>query len=245
MAAQVTTAQKLKEIRERVGFSMEKLAKAMGMAAGSSYQRYEDEESYVRSKFMRPDLVEKIASAVVGRGNPPVTRDEVLALAGLRENAAVDIHAPSHAKQSIGETSLGRVRSATGEPAVFGPKDVKVLGFVKAGRIGWYHDNGSTLEMIDRPPMLIGVPDAYAVYIDDRSMFPALKPGHLVWVHPYRPPRPEDLVIVQVSHEEAYVKEFIKRTDKHIICKQYNPEGEVRYPVTAKIHLVVGVRTVG
>jgi len=158
---------------------------------------------------------------------------------------SVDIHTPNRAKQSLAETSLERVRSATGEPAAFGPKDVKVLGFVKAGKIGWYPDNGSTLEMTDRPPMLVGVPDAYAVYIDDRSMCPALKPGHMVWVHPFRPPRPEDFVVVQVSEEEAYIKEYVRKTDKHVICRQYNPAEELKYPISAKIHVVVGVRLVG
>lgn len=166
----------------------------------------------------------------------------------LRNAAApltVDSNPPERASKSLENSPRARLRFAKGEPDLEGHGKVEVLGFVKAGRIGWYPDNGSTLEMTDRPPMLVGVPGAYAVYIDDRSMVPALKPGQMVWVHPYRPPRPEDFVIVQVSEEEAYIKEFVRKTDKQIVCKQYNPVEELKYPISAKIHVVVGIRTVG
>lgn len=161
------------------------------------------------------------------------------------EEPSVEINTRSHAKQYLGSATQGGVRSAAGEPELVGPRNLKVLGFVKAGRIGWYPGNGETLEMTERPPMLIGVPDAYAVYVDDKSMFPALRPGYLLWVHPRKPAKPEDLVIIQVNEETAFVKEYVRRTEKHIICRQHNPEEEVRYPADSTVHLVVGIRTSG
>jgi len=246
MQQQFETAKKLRAIRERAGLSMAAIAKAMGLKGSSSYQRYEEEAGYQKRRFLLPEVAEKVAQAVAGKGTPPITRAEVMALAGVSPSAVVEIPEISPFSQQLLASSVsGRARFATGEPDLAGPKNLKVLGFVKAGLVGLYPNNGDTLEMTDRPPFLIGVPDAYAVYIDDRSMFPVLRPGHMIYVHPLKPARPEDLVVIQVSEETAYVKELVRRTDKHIICRQYNPEGEVKYPVTAKIHLVVGIRTVG
>lgn len=204
-----------------------------------------------RAIGMETDVLNKILSAPPGKKRRKVSADEHLAIeAYFKRRAAKDAPtvesvASISAKRSLADTSQGRVRSASGAPDLVGPKNLNVLGFVKAGRLGFYPDNGETLEMTERPPMLLGVPGAYAVYIDDRSMAPALKPGHLLWVHPKKPARPDDYVIIQQNDGQAFVKEYVRKTDKHIICRQYNPEGEVRFPVDSEIHLVVGIRTSG
>ncbi len=153
----------------------------------------------------------------------------------------VDIHKDGHPQDDIVSQPSGRVRSSvgTGFP---GPKDLKVLGFVKAGKVGYYPDNGETLEMTDRPPSLYGVPGGYAVYVDDVSMSPALKPGFILWVHPKKPALPGDNVIIQLIDGQAFVKELVRRTEKVLICKQWNPEEEVRYDQgkIKDVHLVVG-----
>ena len=61
---------------------MAAVSKAIGYKGASSYQRYEDVDLY-RRKYLSPDLVEKLEPVLVGRGDPPISRDEVRALAGL------------------------------------------------------------------------------------------------------------------------------------------------------------------
>lgn len=147
--------------------------------------------------------------------------------------------------QPIATQNVNPIRSVPGEP---GPDrwkpDLKVLGFVKAGRVGYYPDNGETLEMTERPPMLAGVPDGqcYAVYIDDVSMVPALKPGYIAWVHTRRPAMPGDNIVIELTDGQAFVKELVRRTEKHLICKQWNPEEEIRFEQAKvrAVHLVVG-----
>lgn len=71
---------RLKELRERADVSMDALAKAAGYAGASSYQRYEDPALFLKP-YLPLQLVMAIAPALAGKGEPPVTADEVYALA--------------------------------------------------------------------------------------------------------------------------------------------------------------------
>lgn len=71
---------RLRDIRERSGLSMAELAKAAGYKGASSYQRYEDPALYTKD-YLPLDLIEAIAPAMTGKGMPPITQDEVYALA--------------------------------------------------------------------------------------------------------------------------------------------------------------------
>jgi len=73
----------LQALRKRADFSsMEAFAKACGYRGASSVQRYFTpdglENGYLPMKF-----VHKIKDALVGRGYPPITEDEVMQLAGV------------------------------------------------------------------------------------------------------------------------------------------------------------------
>lgn len=77
----VKAAPLLKQLRERSGLSMEAVAKAAGYRGASSYQRYEDPETF-RKPYLPLDLAEKLARAMAGKGNPPIAPGEVMALTG-------------------------------------------------------------------------------------------------------------------------------------------------------------------
>lgn len=96
--------------------------------------------------------------------------------------------------------------------------------------------------MARRPPILIGIKNAFGVYIRDDSMKPALKPGHIAWVHPTKAYRPEDNVVIEMLDGQAFIKEYRKKTDKHLVCWQHNPAQEVKYDraKVKSIMLVVG-----
>jgi phage repressor protein C with HTH and peptisase S24 domain len=74
-------AERLKHLRERSGLSMAEIARAVGYRGASSYQRYEDPELFPK-KYLPLDLAEKLARALAGRGSPPISREEVMAMAG-------------------------------------------------------------------------------------------------------------------------------------------------------------------
>lgn len=71
---------KFRELRDRAGMTLSSLAKAMGYRNSSSIQRYENSEQYTK-EFLSADITKKLATAVVGKGNPPISEREVWALA--------------------------------------------------------------------------------------------------------------------------------------------------------------------
>lgn len=68
-------------LRERAGLSLEALAEAMGYRGASSIQRYADPAAY-KKPFFDAALVGKLTRALKGRGSPPITTNEIWALAG-------------------------------------------------------------------------------------------------------------------------------------------------------------------
>lgn len=109
-------------------------------------------------------------------------------------------------------------------------KLLPVLGEAVGGDDGRYIFNGSILDYVACPPSLENVLGAYAVYIDGESMSPRYKPGETVWVHPSKPPRRGDDVIVQIhprtddgSPPWGYVKEFVGWQGSRLVLHQHNP----------------------
>lgn len=75
---------RLKALRERAGYSMDEIARAMGYKGASSYQRYETPD--VRGQDYLPmDFVFRVAKVLVNRGDPPIRQHEVLRLSQLGE----------------------------------------------------------------------------------------------------------------------------------------------------------------
>ena len=117
------------------------------------------------------------------------------------------------------------------------PKDLPVLG-TAAGAFseqdGAQQMDGGVVEYLRRPPSLQGVKDAYVVYVVNDSMEPALPHGEAACVHPHRPARPGDNVVVQVHGEGGstivYVKTLVRRTETEIVCRQLNPPREFIFP---------------
>lgn len=115
-------------------------------------------------------------------------------------------------------------------------KMLPVLGEAVGGVEGMYIFNGSILDYVACPPSLENVNGAYAVFIDGESMSPRYKPGETVWVHPTKPARRGDDVIVQIHPPEddgsppwGYVKEFIGWTSNKLMLHQHNPAIDIEF----------------
>lgn len=74
----------MKRLRGRTGLSIDRFAKTLGFAGGSSYQRYEDPEKF-NKQTLPLALVHKLIKHVVGMGEPPIQEAEIYALAGFQE----------------------------------------------------------------------------------------------------------------------------------------------------------------
>lgn len=62
--------------------SMANVAKALGLKGSSSYQRYEDPDLF-KKPYLPLHMVRRLADVLSGKGSPPVSREEILMLAGI------------------------------------------------------------------------------------------------------------------------------------------------------------------
>lgn len=130
------------------------------------------------------------------------------------------------------------------------PRDLPVLGAAAGARSeteGAVVMGGGPVEFLRRPAVLQGVSDAYVVYIVNDSMEPAFPHGEAACVHPHRPVKPGDNVVIQVRDENgdiyAYVKVLVRRTNAEVVCRQHNPAREIAFPRSSvvSIHKILSV----
>ena len=121
-----------------------------------------------------------------------------------------------------------------------------LYGAVQGGAVGFdITDVTEPIDAIDTPSWLSSVPDAYAVFVTGTSMAPRFNPREVVYVHPHRPYREGDCVVVQLAangRTHAIVKQFVEITDTHVVLRQHNPDRELRHKLdeVSAIHTIVG-----
>lgn len=210
---------------------MAALAKALGYKTASGYQRYEDPNSYKKS-FLPPDMVETLAMLLPGKGEPPITRDEVTTLGAVSSTGPGDnnlIMDPALGsggmitllRHILNSTQRGDIRFLNDPPfhtqthlvdwlrateastlSNSAPM-IPVFGQAAGGDNGAFLLNGETVDRVRCPPALLKVQGAFAVYVMGDSMSPRFEPGELVFVHPVRPPSPGDDVVVEMAGDHG------------------------------------------
>lgn len=110
-------------------------------------------------------------------------------------------------------------------------RDVPVYGTAAGSIVGAFQFE-EIVDYVRRPPALLGVNVAYALYVMGESMVPEHNPGDLRFIHPGRPPRVGDTVIVQTKNHEtdgvtAYIKTLVRMNDKRLTLRQRNPEATI------------------
>ena len=122
------------------------------------------------------------------------------------------------------------------------PRDVPVLGTAAGGSTGAFQLSEAVVDYVRRPPGLAGAVDVYAIYVAGDSMSPEHKDGELRFVHPHRPIRPGDSVIIQIRsdpHEppQAYLKRLLRRTSDRLLVEQLNPRNVVEFESSSVVAL--------
>ena len=216
---------RIKEYRLARQWSLEKL----GERAGTTRQQiYKLENGELR---LSQEWMERIAKALGG---------------DLR---AADMLPDQELKKSNASTSRRLVAPSNQSGVAFeewdyrsGPRDLPILGHVKAGQMGLFIDQGERQGVTVRPESLRDVSTAYAVRVHDVSMSPAFEPGYVLHVDPTRPVKPGDNVVIQTVDGQAFIKRLVRRTERVIICEQFNPREPMEFkPAKVRaIHMVVG-----
>ena len=147
-------------------------------------------------------------------------------------------------------TTRAAMSIAAGRPApsaaeLMPPPRLPVYGMASAGDDGRFLMNGQKIAEVMCPPHLVGVPDAYAVYVHGESMFPRYESGETVWVNPHVPPRRNDYVIAQLYTDDptiyaGYVKRFVS-FGEDLVLEQFNPPKTLPFPKAevVSVHKIV------
>jgi phage repressor protein C with HTH and peptisase S24 domain len=102
------------------------------------------------------------------------------------------------------------------------------------------------IEYVDRPEPLFAVRGAFAMYVVNDSMEPKYSQGALLLIHPGRPVRHGDYVLIvkRSPHNEhsALVKQLVRMDTRRLVVRQFNPPKDFSIPrrEVAAVHLVIG-----
>ncbi len=124
---------------------------------------------------------------------------------------------------------------------------IPVYGAAQGGTGFDVTDVATPVDMLPTPHYVANANDAYGVFVVGESMEPRFIEGEIVIVHPGKPARRGDWVVVQLQagdEQHAIVKRFKSMSSDHIILEQLNPAQEVRFvrgDVIA-LHKIVGVQ---
>ncbi|MGF9693611.1 S24 family peptidase [Rhizobium sp. 0TCS1.26] len=183
---------------------------------------------------------QNINNYLTGRVRKPQYRQAVNKVLGIRDDEWLTT-------AGISVEPNAKPQGALRPPASAGQM-VPVLGEAVGVADGVYLFNGTVLDYVACPPSLKSVLGAYAVFIYGESMSPRYRPGETVWVHPRKPARHGDDVIVQTIPPDGagfpplgYVKEFVGWQENRLILRQYSPDGRLEFDRTEvlSVHPIV------
>ncbi|MEM7173507.1 MAG: S24 family peptidase, partial [Pseudomonadota bacterium] len=128
-------------------------------------------------------------------------------------------------------------------------RDLEVRGTAVGGEDAAFEFNGETVEYVCRPPGLTGNRKAFALYVVGESMSPRFEEGELVFVHPGRPAKPGNDVVVELHGRDGeagncYIKRLVARTPSKLVLSQFNPAKNIDFPL-AQVRNVLRILTPG
>lgn len=139
---------------------------------------------------------------------------------------------PPAASPAGSDVDLSAGISMRGIPAM--KRDLPVRGTAVGGNNGDFTFNGDIVDMVRRPPGLVGTASVFALYVHGDSMSPRFEAGDLVFVNPSRPPMPGCDVVVEMAPKPGdavgpcYIKRLLRRTADKVVLRQFNPPAGVK-----------------
>lgn len=116
-----------------------------------------------------------------------------------------------------------------------GGRNLPVMG-TAAGSLGKgaFRLEGGVIDYVLRPEVLRNVKDAYGIYVEGESMYPAHPHGELRIIHPHRPCQIGDTIVLVARYSEdgpteAWIKKLVKRTGEKLIVEQFNPPALIEF----------------
>lgn len=216
---------RIKEWRLRSGLSMQKLAEK----AGTSRQQVHKLERGERR--LTEDWMRRVAD-VLDCTPADLLSESPKSAPKLREHGS-DFDAPTVHDMNIEPINLDKNDQIPVYASAQGGPDGTVMSY-------------EPIEFVDRPEPLFGVRNAFAMYVVSDSMEPKYSQGALLLIHPGRPVRQNDFVLIVKQSEDgehsAMVKQLVRMEDERLVVRQFNPpeEFEIDRRQIAAVSLVIG-----
>ncbi len=212
--------ERLKLAREKAGFaSKAQAAKALGIPA-STYAAHENGQN---------DFDPTQAEAYARKFN--VSAPWLLLNQGeMRTSAEADQSIPSPENSP---ERIERPNASSPVPVSYPTDRIPMLGTAIGGDDGRFVLNGNKVGDALCPPHLVGVPNAYGVFVNGTSMEPRYHPGEAVFVNPHLPVSRGDYVVVQIAGSfegddlSGYVKRFVSMNSRELILEQYQDREDI------------------
>lgn len=238
---------RIREWRERRGLTMHELGQRVGTEA-SQINKLEK-----GSRRLTAEWMSRLARALDCAPADLLVSDHLPPAGGELGEPAVLPPLPPHPAAVLHAGFGVEPAHETTTPPGTSPRDLPVYGAAMGGDDGAFDFNGTVNEYVARPPILAGVANGYAVYVQGESMEPRYFAGELVHVNPNRPITPGCFVVVQIRTGDPHVptrgliKQFVRRTATRLHLRQFNPQGELEHELgqVLSIHRIVGASDYG
>jgi phage repressor protein C with HTH and peptisase S24 domain len=165
----------------------------------------------------------------VHRGSPRLlSEDDRIKLAALLNVPEKLLRHDAHFTMPAGDLPLPKSTQSI-QNSSFATLDLPLLGMAEANK----NDHSSfkldtdPIKMVGRPPNLVNVRDAFALYVIGNSMHPRYKQGEMVYVNPRLPCRPGDDVLIKLADDTILIKELVQFDGQKTIFRQHNPSIEI------------------
>jgi phage repressor protein C with HTH and peptisase S24 domain len=207
-----SVTQKLQKIIQSKGLSWEAAALQSGL-----------ERSYFRKLF------ERGGASPRGKTLEKIAKGLDISISELFEDSAAN----SNEDTSASVKNDVRSASATLPLPMDMAKDVPVMGTAAGSHLrGAFQLSADPVDYVRRPQTLMNARYVYSRYVEGTSMEPQYAPGDLVYIHPDKPARFGDAVVVQcqLSAEgqfEATIGILSKRSGDSITIRKHNPPAEI------------------
>lgn len=232
-----STGEALNRLRQRAGLSVRALAKGAHYSAGSGVQSFLD-PAY--TKLLGPDIAHRLADALEGKGEPPITREEVLELTG--------VPVPQNASpfQMEGASAERMRRDVPVYGTALGADEIVSGEAIEQTTL----NTAEVIAYLRRPVLLDGRTDVYGLYVQGSSMSPRYHDGATVFVEGRRQPRVGDDAVIYLRTPDEHdgerpscvlVKTLRKKTSAYVELEQYEPRLTFRIPMerVERMHRVV------
>ncbi|MGR9252712.1 S24 family peptidase [Rhizobium leguminosarum] len=229
--SQVSGADRIPLMSETLHDRIRKRLKDLNLTPGAASRKADLSKEMLRKLLANPDAMPSGKSLTALAGALEVTEQWLLSGGEIVPAVKSDVRAASPTPPMRHEM----------------PNDVPVRGTAAGSHLrGAFQMTADPVDYARRPPTLTNVVNLYSLYVEGTSMEPQYGPGDLIFIHPDKPARIGDAVVVQCQidpegHIEATIGILSRRSAEKVTIRKHNPPAEIDLPreTVISIHKVL------